>query len=47
MKNSTLGLFLNLGESFTSLGGQAELMVQQNILSDARAFNQVYIFTIY
>lgn len=45
MNKSTLGIFLSLGESFTSLGGQAELMLRQNILPYSRAFNQVYIFT--
>ncbi len=45
MKNSTIGVFLNLGESFTSLGGQAELMLQQNILPYSQSFDQVYIFT--
>ena len=45
MKHSTLGLFLNLGESFTSLGSQAELMINQNIKAFAKAFDQVYIFT--
>lgn len=45
MKNSTLGLFLNLGESFTSLGGQAELMISQNITAFSKAFRKVYVFT--
>lgn len=45
MKNSTLGLFLNLGESFTSLGGQAELMISQNIAAFSKAFRKVYVFT--
>ena len=45
MKHSTIGVFLNLGESFTSLGGQADLMISQNITSFARAFSRVYVFT--
>jgi len=45
MSNSTIGVFLNLGESFTDLGGQAELMLRQNILPYSRAFDRVYIFT--
>ena len=45
MKKFTIGVFLNLGESFTSLSGQAELMLQANILPYAQAFDRVYIFT--
>ena len=45
MKNSTIGVFLNLGESFTSLGGQAELMISQNIKAFAKNFSTVYVFT--
>lgn len=45
MKHSTIGIFLNLGESFTSLGGQAELMLRQNILPYSKAFSRVYVFT--
>src|SRR3989344_593403 len=45
MKNSTLAVFLNLGESFASLGGQAELMISQNIAAFAKAFKRIYVFT--
>ena len=45
MKPSTIGVLLNLGESFTSLGGQAELMLRQNILPYSKAFSRVYVFT--
>jgi glycosyltransferase involved in cell wall biosynthesis len=45
MKNSTIAVFLNLGESFASLGSQAELMISQNITAFAKAFKRVYVFT--
>ena len=45
MKNSTIAIFLNLGESFTSLGGQAELMLRQNLLPYSKNFSRVYVFT--
>lgn len=45
MKPSTIGVLLNLGESFTSLGGQVELMISQNIAAFSKAFRKVYVFT--
>lgn len=43
----TLGVFLALGESFTSLKhqGQESLMLEQNLKTYARAFDRVYVFT--